>query len=99
MNNDKVNALSTRLVFKMDSQNKSILGFYSKHIKKMLYNHKTNSVLAKYILCTLFSVWDIKKKYGIDPLLKWEIVKGIPNYVADNKFCILCMEKKIAIIS
>ena len=36
-----------------------------------IYRHKTS--LSNY-------VWEVKKKFGIDPILKWEIVKRCSKY-------------------
>ena len=51
-------------------------------------------------------MWEIKKNLGTDPILKWEIVKKkkkkkkkVVNIKAVEKFCQLCMEEKLAIVS
>ena len=36
-----------------------------------MFQHKIN--LSYYI-------WEVKKKFGIDPILEWEIVKRYSNY-------------------
>ena len=45
----------------------------------VIYRHKT--ILSNY-------VWEVKNKFGIDPILKWEIMKrwiDIVNYVRRKK--------------
>ena len=38
--------------------------------------------------------------YGrLKPILKWEIVKKCIKYKAGDKYCHLCMEEKIAIVT
>ena len=45
--------------------------------KQRYYNHKTSFTHKKYKHSTSLSnyVWEIKNRQGIDPILKWEIVK------------------------
>ena len=38
-------------------------------------------------------------KKGIDPILKWEVIKKCRKYRAGNRDCLLCMEEKLAIAS
>ena len=54
----------------------------------MKYRHKTS--LSNY-------VWEVKNKFGIDSILKWEIVKRYCKYKAGDKYCKLCMEEKSTI--
>lgn len=63
------------------------------NFKKYYYNHissfknetyRYNISLSKY-------VWSIKQEDRMDPILKH------CKYKASNKFCILCMEEKLAI--
>ena len=44
-------------------------------------------------------MWKIKKDLGIDPILKWEIVKKFRKYKAGDEYGKICMEEKLAIIS
>ena len=45
--------------------------------------HKNNTNLLKYI-------WEIKTMLGIDPILKWEIIKNVVNirWVIDFAHCL-----------
>ena len=67
--------------------------------KLRYYNHRTSFSHEKYRHGTSLSnhVWENKK--GIDPILKWEIVKRCCTYRAGNKDCMLCNEEKFAIAS
>ena len=38
-------------------------------------------------------------KKGIDPILKWEMIKKCHKYKAGDKDCLLCNEEKLAIAS
>ena len=44
-------------------------------------------------------VWQVKNKFGTDPILKWEMVKRCSKYKAGrgDKYCKLCMEEKLTI--
>ena len=69
--------------------------------KKRYYNHKSSFTHERYRHSTSLSnyIWDVKKKQDIDPILKWEIIKKCHKYRAGNKYCLLCMEEKLAIAS
>ena len=41
----------------------------------------------------------LKIKKGIDPILKWEVVKRCRRYRASDRDCMLCKEEKLAIAS
>ena len=55
----------------------------------------------KYWYSTTLSsyVWEVKDKKGIDPILKWELIKKCRKYRAGDRDCLLCMEEKLAIAS
>ena len=65
---------------------------------KRYYNHRSGFTLKIYRYRNSLSncVWEIKKKQGIDPILKWEITKknaenirlmiDIVSYVCGEKF-------------
>ena len=55
-----------------------------------IYRHKTS--LSNY-------VWEVKNKFGIDPILKWEIMKRCSKYTAGDRYCKLCMEEKLIIVT
>ena len=42
-------------------------------------------------------MWEIKEKMGVDPIMKWEIIKKCRKYRAGNRTCNLCMEEKLII--
>ena len=48
------------------------------------------------VLCYL---WEVKDNKGIDPILKWEVIKKCHKYRAGDRDCLLCMEEKLAIAS
>ena len=52
-----------------------------------IYRHKTS--LSNYL-------WEVKHKFCIDPILKWEIVKRC-KYKQEGRYCKLCMEQKLII--
>ena len=69
--------------------------------KHRYYNHRTSFTHKKYKHSTSLSnyVWVIKNRQGIDPILKWEVVKKCRKYRAGDRDCILCNEEKLAIAS
>ena len=56
----------------------------------MQYRHST--ALSSY-------VWELKENKGVDPIMKWEVIKKSRKYRAGNRACRLCMEEKLAIAS
>ena len=44
-------------------------------------------------------MWGVKDKKGIDPILKWEVIKKCRKYRAGDRDYFLCMEEKLAIAS
>ena len=42
-------------------------------------------------------VWELKEKQGVDPIMKWEVIKKCRKYRAGNRTCNLCMEEKLVI--
>ena len=44
-------------------------------------------------------MWEIKDKKGIDPILKWEVIKKCRKYRAGDKDCMLCNEENLDIAS
>ena len=72
----------------MKNNNKKVyIGSTQDVFKKWFYNHKcsfshetykNSSSLSKYI-------WEIKTKLGIDPILKWEIIKKCCKYKAGDE--------------
>ena len=69
--------------------------------KTRCYNHKTSFSHEKYRHSTTLSsyVWEVKDKKGIDPILKWEVIKKCRKYRAGERDGLLCMEGKLAIAS
>ena len=69
--------------------------------KTRYYNHKTSFSHEKYRHCTALSsyVWELKENTGVDPIIKWEVIKKCRKYRAGNRACRLCMEEKLAIAS
>ena len=46
--------------------------------------------LSNYVL-------EVKNKFGIDPILKWKIVKRCSKYRGGDRYCKVSMEKKLTI--
>ena len=68
--------------------------------KKRYYNHKSSFTHEIYKHKTSLSnyVWEVKNKFAIDPILKWEIVKRCCKYkLWGNRYCKLCMVEKLTI--
>ena len=55
------------------------------------FRHKNSTKLSIYIL-------EIKTKFGIDYIVKWEIIKKCRKYKASDKYCLLWIEEKLSII-
>ena len=57
------------------------VGVYSdsnnKRDKKRYYNHRTSFSHERYRYSTALSsyVWELKEKQGVDPIMKWEVIK------------------------
>ena len=69
--------------------------------KTRYYNHKTSFSHEKYRRTTTLSsyVLEVNDKKGIDPILKWEVIKKSRKYWAGDRDCLLFMEEKLAIAS
>ena len=67
--------------------------------KTRYYNHRTSFSHKRYRYSTALSsyVWEIKEKMGVDPIMKWEVIKKCRKYRAGNRTCNLCMEEKLII--
>ena len=61
---------------------KVYLGSMQGPLKQRYYNYKSSFTQEKRRHKTSLSnyIWEIKKKFGIDPILKWEIVKRCCKY-------------------
>ena len=70
-------------------------------VKTRYYNHKTSFSHEKYRHSTTLSsyVWELKDNKGIEPIMKWEVIKKCRKYRAEDRSCLLCMEEKLAIAS
>ena len=44
-------------------------------------------------------MWELKNNKGIDPIMKWEVIKKCRKYTSGDRGCLLCMEEKLAIAS
>ena len=84
-----------------DRNKKVYFGSTQGEFKTRYYNHKTSFSNEKYRHSTMLScyVWEVKDKKGIDPILKWEVIKKCRKYRAGDRDCLLCMEEKLAIAS
>ena len=84
-----------------DRNKKVYFGSTQGEFKTRYYNHKTSFSHEKYRHSTTLSsyVWEVKDKKGIDPILKWEVIKKCRKYRAGDSDCLLCMEEKLAIAS
>ena len=67
--------------------------------KTRYYNHRTSFSHEKYRYSTALSsyVRELKEKQGVDPIMKWEVIKKCRKYRAGNRACNLCMEEKLVI--
>ena len=70
--------------------------------QKRYNNHRSSFTHEIYrnrtSLCNY--MWEIKNKQGIDPLLKWEIIKkNCWKYKAGDRYWLLCIEEKLTIAS
>ena len=63
--------------------------------KQRYYDHKNSFIHEIYQHKTSLSnyVGEVKNKFGIDPILKWEIVKRCSKY-KQGRYCKLWMEEK-----
>ena len=77
---------------------KVYLGSAQGPFKQRYYTHKCNfthevnrhkTSLSKY-------VWEVKRKFGLGPILKWEIMKRCSKY-RGGRYCKLRMEEKLTI--
>ena len=84
-----------------DINKKVYFGSTQGEFKARYYNHKTSFSNEKYRHSTTLSryVWEVKDKKGIDPILKWEVIKKCRKYMAGDRDCMLCVEEKLAIAS
>ena len=75
------------------------LGRRKGDFKTRYYNHKTSFSHEKYRHSTTLSsyVWELKDSKGLDPIMKWEVIKKCRKYRAGDRICWLCMEEKLAI--
>ena len=64
--------------------------------KRRYYNHKSSFTHEIYRHKTSLSnyVWEVKNKFGIDTILKWEIMKRSSKYKRADRYC---MEEKLTI--
>ena len=85
-----------------DRNKKVYFGSTQGEFKTRYYNHRTSFSHEKYRHSTMLSsyVWEVKdKKKGIDPILKWEVIKKCRKYRAGDRDCLLCHEEKLATAS
>ena len=85
-----------------NKRNKKIyFGSTPRDFKTRFYNHKTSFSHEKHRYSTTLSsnVWKLKDNKGIDPIMKWEVIKKCRKYRAEDRSCLLCMEEKLAITS
>ena len=61
---------------------KVYVGLMQSPFKQRYYDHKSSFTHAMYRDKTILSnyVWEVKNEFGIDPILKWEIVKRCNKY-------------------
>ena len=84
-----------------DRNKKVYFGSTQGEFKTRYYNHKTNFSTRSIgiVPCYLVMCWRSRIKKGIDPILKWEVIKKCCKYRAGDRDCLLCMEEKLAIAS
>ena len=80
---------------------KRYIGYTQGTFKHRYSNNRNSFTDEKYKHSTSLSdyVWEIKNRQGIDPILKWEVVKKCRKYRASDRDCVLCNEEKLAIAS
>ena len=78
-----------------DRNKKVYFGSTQGEFKTRYYNHRTSFSHEKYRHSTTLSsyVWEVK---GIDPVLKWEVIKKCRKYRAGDRDCLLCIDEKLA---
>ena len=77
---------------------------FNKNCVKLSYScmpNKTSFSHEKYRHSTMLSsyVWELKDNKGIDPIMKWEVIKKCRKYRAGDRSCLLCRGEKLAIAS
>ena len=85
-----------------NKRNKKIyFGSTQGDFKTSYYNHKTSFSQEKYRHSTTLSsyVWELKDNKGIDPIMKWEVIKKCRKYRTGDRSFFLCIEGKLAIAS
>ena len=68
--------------------------------KQRYYNHKSSfpHEICRHKTNLSNYVWEVKNKFAIDPILKWDIMKRCSKYKDGwGRYCKLCMEKKLTI--
>ena len=72
---------------------------YIGDFKTRYYNHRKSFSHEKYRYSTALSsyVRELKEKQGVDPIMKWEVIKKYRKYRSGNRTCNLCMEEKLVI--
>ena len=80
-----------------DINKKVYFGSTQEEYKTRCYNHRTSFSHEKYRHSTTLSsyVREVKDKKGIDPILKWEVIKKCRKYRAGDGDCLLCNEEKL----
>ena len=78
---------------------KSVCGFNARFFQTRYYDRISSFTNEIYRHKTsLFNyVWEVKNKFRIDPILKWEIMKRCSKYKGVDGYCKLCMEEKLTI--
>ena len=66
-------------------------------LKQIYYNHQSSFAYEIYRHKTSLSnyVWQVKNKFGIDLILKWEIVKRCSKHKEGDRYCKLCRGEKL----
>ena len=66
-------------------------------LKQRYYNNKSSLAYEIYRYKTSLSnyVWEIKRKFGINPILKWETVKSFSKYKGEGE----CMGENYLLVN
>ena len=71
---------------------KGILKLGTITIEQVFRTRSIGIALLYLVMCG-----NLRKKQGVDPIMKWEVIKKCHKYRAGNRACNLCMEEKLVI--
>ena len=95
----KVEVFNLRSNSNYRNDKKVYVGSMQSPFKQWYATHKSSFAHEIYRYKTSLSnyVWKVKNKFGIVPILTWEIVKNVVNVTVGDWYFKLCMEEKLII--